>query len=93
MISFLRRNKTVPGPAAFTLVMLAWTVAVHLRGHYGGWPAWPVLAGAPLLAVWHLWFVFTRPQRLRFLIYALANWLAYAQLAILEMTALLHRGI
>jgi hypothetical protein len=93
MISFLRRNKTVLGPAAFTLIMLFWTAAVRPHGHYGSWPAWPVLAGAPLLLGWHLWFVFTRPQKLRFLTYALADLLVYVQLAILEMTTLLHRGI
>jgi hypothetical protein len=90
MILFLRRNKMVLGPAAFTLSMLGWTAAV---GRHGGWPACLVLAGAPVVAGWHLWFVFRRPERLSFLIYALANWLVYAQLAILAMTALSRRGI
>jgi hypothetical protein len=93
MISFLHRDRTVLGPAAFTLAMMLWTAVVHPGAHYAGWPAWPVLAGAPLLAGWHLWFVFTRPQRLAYLIYALVIQFIYVQLAILEMTALLHRGI
>jgi hypothetical protein len=90
MISFLHRNKTALGPAAFTLAMTVWTVAV---GRHGGWPACLVLAGAPVVAGWHLWFVFRGPARLAYLVYALADWLVYAQLAILAMTALGHRGI
>jgi hypothetical protein len=93
MISFLHRNKTVLGPAVFTLVMLFWTAAIRPHALHSGWPAWPVLVGAPLLLGWHLWFVLTRPQKLHFLTYALANLFVYVQLAILEMMALLQRGV
>lgn len=93
MISFLRRNINVLGPAAFTLALLLWTIVVRPEGHAGGWPAYPVFAGAPVVAGWHLWFVFNRPQRLAYLTYALANLVVYAQLAILAMAAISQRSM
>ena len=70
------------GPASFVPVMVVGTVLYYPWQHHGSWPAYAILLGLPVAALWHLALIVTERPRAEYFAYAVANLMFYILIGI-----------